>query len=634
MLKYLIHIFLILFSLSLSAQEGLKPLTANINYLYGDLKVRSNKETTVTYQNKAASLSLPFKDDFHYSSWSTYPQQSLWSDSSTYVNCGGAIAPWSIGVATFDGLNKYGYPYTPNNLADMTVPLPADTLTSKPINLDFLQLSDSVVLTFYYQARGNGDAPEISDSLLLDFYKPLTNKWVRVWYQRGNTSTNTNDTIFKRGFVKLDSLSYLHDGFKFRFRNKATTSGDFDHWNLDYVYLDLGRNNAFIADTLSPDFAFGYVPTPLLKNYASMPWKQYDTTDMADNNSVFIRNNGIDANNNSLNYQSTFYDNSNTNVHTYVGGSYSNLGFFKQQGWLVKQSISNPSYTGTLIPTNYYRFPSMTAPSHFKIKNVISNSNTDFFRDNDTIIQHQDFNNYYAYDDGSAEAGYYILGVGGKMAAKFTTRVSDTLRAVRIYFDPVGNLSNAQNNKFTLIIWNVGTGGAPGTIFYADTIDKSVKYYPKCGFNCFSEYPLTNTSLILPPGTYFVGLQQKVATGIVVGFDKNLNHSSNLYYNSGNNWTQSSIYGSLMLRPVFGTDAPVGIKENTSSKNNPFSIYPNPGNDHFIIQTEQTEKASYTLINALGQKVSEGKIETQQQIVNTENLNSGIYFLIFKINDQ
>lgn len=643
MLRYLLYTFLVLFSVSFFAQESLKPLTANINYLYGDIKhsnrkqinsgsaiaskqnVNSISSTTVT------SLLLPFIDDFSYSTRQSYPMQTLWSDSLVYINSGFAIAPLSIGVATFDGLNKYGYPYTPN-LTNMASSLPADFLTSQPIDLSVSALpngvADSVALTFYYQAKGNGEAPEITDSLLLDFYNPITTKWATVWYKRGNTSSNTNDTTFKIGYVKVDSTYYFQDGFKFRFRNKATTAGDFDHWNLDYVYLD--KNRVLVTDTThkdAKDFAFGYVPSPFLKNYSVMPWRQYNTNEMADHHSVFIRNNGVP--NPNVAYANDFYDNTNTwsLLHHYFGGNYQ-PNYFKYTGWINYAPMSNP--------TNTFTLPSMTNFGDFTIVHyLLGNGGNDFIQGNDTVIQHQDFNNYYAYDDGSCEAAYYILGFGGKIALKYKTNVSDTLRSVRIFLDPADdNFSLSQNYTFRLTLWNVGSGGAPGSILYSDTVDKTLSFNPTGCYNCLSEYFLTS-SLVLPPGSYFIGIQQKVAAGIKIGFDKNLDHSQNLYYDSGNGWNQSQIYGSLMLRPVFGTNPPTtGIKEIAKSNLNLFSVYPNPATDKFTIQSDHLEKGSFTLVNAVGQIINEGMIENQKQIINTENLNSGIYFLILKIKDQ
>ncbi|MEI8136812.1 MAG: hypothetical protein WCH21_05750, partial [Bacteroidota bacterium] len=373
MFKRLSHSLVLVFFVAIfSAQEGVKPLSANINYLYGDLKTNSNNEDFSSKYNRTSSLTLPFKDDFNYAPYLAYPIQSLWSDSSTYVNTGFPIAPLSIGVATFDGLNKYGYPYTPN-LVNFATSQPADALTSKDINLTFLP-SDSIALTFYYQARGNGDSPEITDSLLLDYYKPKQNKWQKVWYQRGNANSSTNDTVFKRGFIRVIDTAFLHDGFKFRFRNMATTAGDFDHWHLDYVFLDKNRN--FIADTNYYDFAFGYVPTPFLKEYSSMPWRQYDTSDMVTKNSVFIRNNGIL--NGNLTYTNNFYNSSNTKIYGYNGGAASNPGIFKTSGWLNQASLSNPTYT--------YNFPLLTGPADYKVQHILYTTSTDFIQGNDTVI--------------------------------------------------------------------------------------------------------------------------------------------------------------------------------------------------------------------------------------------------------
>ena len=631
MLKNLIYtcIFFIACS-NFFAQEGLKPLTTNINYLYGDLKPLKDEKAYSNY-NKSISVAAGgpiFIDDFSYAYLQSYPNQALWSDSSTYVNTTFAIAPWSVGVATFDGLNKHGYPYTPN-LVNQQTTLPADTLTSKAIDLSSYTVSpihDSLALTFYYQARGRGDSPELIDSLLLDFFNPLQNKWKTVWYQRGNSSANTNDTMFKRGFVRLDSAYYRNAGFKFRFRNKATTVGNFDHWHLDYVVLDVNRDA--IKDTSSFDYAFGYIPTPYLKNYAAMPWRQYDKPDMLHKNSVFARSNGLPGS--QMTYTYTLYNNSNLAVAGYTSGA-TNVnevtnGFFKYKGWIRDTLISNPLLKDT--------FPLMTSPVDYKIKHVIYRfgiSTPDYIQANDTVLQHQIFSNYFAFDDGSAEGGYYINGTGGRMAGKYVLKTSDTLRSVRIYFDQVGSLTS-QIYSFRIKIWAPGVNGPSNILVYKDSV-RTPNYFPNGSINSFSEYYLPSP-LILNAGTYYIGIQQESASGVVVGFDKNLDHHTNFYYDSGNGWTQSSIYGSIMIRPVFGVHIPVTVKELNITKRNIFSVYPNPAANNFIIQSLEFDKGTYTLINSLGQKISDGKIESSSQSINTSDLSNGLYFLILKVNDK
>ncbi|HRP59618.1 MAG TPA: hypothetical protein PK833_04935, partial [Vicingus sp.] len=76
----------------------------------------------------------------------------------------------------------------------------------------------------------------------------------------------------------------------------------------------------------------------------------------------------------------------------------------------------------------------------FQLKNffnISSGAVTDFNIKNDTVVSYQVFSNYYSYDDGSAEAGYGIEGVGAKLANQFTIKKSDTLVGIRIYFNPV-----------------------------------------------------------------------------------------------------------------------------------------------------------------------------------------------------
>ena len=70
----------------------------------------------------------------------------LWIDQDVFINDNYAINPWTIGVATFDGLDETGYPH------DWTVSGAtgwADDLTSKPIDLSTYSVGDSVYMSFF-----------------------------------------------------------------------------------------------------------------------------------------------------------------------------------------------------------------------------------------------------------------------------------------------------------------------------------------------------------------------------------------------------------------------------------------------------------------------------------------------------
>lgn len=74
----------------------------------------------------------------------------FWLDSYAYHNYRMAINPITLGVATFDGLDDFGYPY---NFGSNTNAL-CDYLTSKPINMGAYSASDSVYFSFLYQTVG------------------------------------------------------------------------------------------------------------------------------------------------------------------------------------------------------------------------------------------------------------------------------------------------------------------------------------------------------------------------------------------------------------------------------------------------------------------------------------------------
>ena len=87
---------------------------------------------------------------------------------------------------------------------------------------------------------------------------------------------------------------------------------------------------------------------------------------------------------------------------------------------------------------------------------------------NDTCVFEQKFYNYYAYDDGTAEAGYCLLSSEGNpessVAVQFTLAQPDTLRCVRMWFNSVLNDENV--DYFTLKVWG-DNDGQPGELLYS-----------------------------------------------------------------------------------------------------------------------------------------------------------------------
>ncbi len=215
-------------------------------------------------RTQATPLRLPFFDDF--STAAKVPHDSLWLNGGVRVNNQFAINAPSKGVATFDGLKANGQPY---NFDPNIVQQGVDTLTSQPIDLSGLSAASNVVLSFFWQAGGRGEAPDPTDSLLVEM-KNAGGQWRAV-----RTLTDTTAAIENFQYVSLaiNAPDLLHAAFQFRFRAFGRPAGMYDIWNIDYVYLGQNRqlNNPSVRDQA--------VSGPLksvLKRYTAMPWEQFN----------------------------------------------------------------------------------------------------------------------------------------------------------------------------------------------------------------------------------------------------------------------------------------------------------------------------------------------------------------------
>jgi hypothetical protein len=94
-------------------------------------------------------------------------------------------------VATLDAIDASGEVYSQNDL-----PTPSDSLTSLPFDLSpWATGTDTVRLSFFYQAGGKGEIPERTDSLLLDFYSPATERWARMWFAITDTFSHFSQVV-------------------------------------------------------------------------------------------------------------------------------------------------------------------------------------------------------------------------------------------------------------------------------------------------------------------------------------------------------------------------------------------------------------------------------------------------------
>jgi hypothetical protein len=595
----------LLLSVQLFAQDVIQThLTANpvlINK-WNELQAKGNFRTASVTDTVMVDTTLGFLDDFSYPG--PYPDTTLWLDKGVFINRDYPYSPPTIGVATFDGLNEKGYPY--NFLAGENTSGLADYLTSKPLEISMWKIEDSVYFSFYYQPQGRGNAPTFRDSLVLEFKSPGATTWERIWSKPGSSITFKDTLSWKLVMIPIINPAYLKRGFQFRFKNYATVSGSLDHWHIDYVYL---KRNRKITDTDFQDVSYAYNHPPLIKTYQVMPWRQYTTEFSKDSITILVKNIESKPKNTASVYKIT--DKNGISLYNMLGSKnappFSTGGYYKLK------------YKFDSIPP--FEIPLMTGQTSYYAEGAVT-SLPDIKRANDTIRYEQKFENFFAYDDGTAETAFGLTKVNTELAIKFELNVVDTLRYIDIYFNPI--LTDASLYTFNLKVWADG-GGVPGAELFKSRELKP--RYSNDGLNGLIRYGL-NTSLILPKGIFYVGFMQNTNKPLNVGLDLNTNNQYNTFYNTGTGWNTFPVAGSALLHPVFGTDSGVISVSEINPELKSVEIYPNPANNDLHVRAVDytNNKITYSIIDIFGREM-ENKIVTIPATIDISALSEGIYFI-------
>ncbi len=586
-----------------SPQEFLIPVIPNI----------SNTGVNMTHRNilKASvfdTLELPFFDDF--SKNSEYPDNKLWTDTYAFINNNYADNPVSIGIATLDAINSEG---ALNGETD--TPFPSDYLTSMPINLHYPGRTD-IYLSFFYQPQGLGDEPEEWDSLIVEFYSPSRNEWRQVWSTKGRPAEPFNQV-----FIPVSDTIYQQTGFRFRFINYASLpksqsfpsyNSNVDHWNIDYVCLDTARspsNNAI------PDVSMITNLQSLLKNYEAMPWRHFSpyvfNIEIRNNLKITYRNNDTLTRNVTRFLKIT--DLVTDNIYLLSGGAVN----------VEKETLGEYEFAFS-YPFDFYEMDSTV----FEVKSYLK-TDPDDYKQNDTAIRYQVFHDYYAYDDGSAEFGYGISGEGTQNAAlayQFKSFEKDTLRGVRMYFNR--SLEDISQDYFLLSVWNHDDDlDRPGELIYS-----MQGYRPEYQDDLNIFYTYTFDTLLLVSDIFYVGWIQTTTDLLNIGFDRNKNNRSKIFYNLGQEWKNSSFNGSLMIRPVLGKELgwPVSVSQ-LSEKD--IRIYPNPASDFVWVTIPagyETQRFNISIYTLQGSLVYQN--QSSDQMINVNSLIPGLYLLRIDLN--
>jgi len=586
---------------ALKAQEVITPLFSNPLAKGLQHSIATSKKSA-----HATKLDLPVFDDFS----NTYisPDTSTWSDAYAFVNNHFCIDPVSNGVATLDALDENGSIYPHAVLSPST--FEADVLTSRAIRLDY-PASDSIYLSFLYQPGGLCDLPEEQDSLMVDFFAPDSARWINVWSIPGSELKP-----FRHAMIPVTDSSFLVDGFRFRFRNRASLprSNDYPDWrsNVDYWHVDYIRlhGNRFATDTLIRDVAFNTPLSTMLKDLTSLPW-------------------------------SHFKDAYNTVIYPFVSGRYKNNDTITRN---VTRSliITEPAYGNSPppgVPTaqdlpgtqdtvvNYgFIYPFDFDRGESALLRFKAALRTDEFdpKVNDTVVHEQLFKDFYAYDDGTAEAGYGLRGSGsadGVVALRYNSFTPDFLGGVYISFNQANDSLNL-GYYFNLVVWD-DAEGQPGSIIWEDDNEYKVAYpgsYPG-----FVKYEFSEPVPV--DGPFYVGWRQYNQYMLNVGLDLNNRPASPvMFYNIQGIWQVSEAPGVMMLRP-FLYDETSGL-ENAATASTPMLLYPNPAKDRIYFQLPPSSDGAglrIEIIDASGRMIRQ--LISHSNSMDISDIKEGIYYI-------
>jgi hypothetical protein len=567
---------------------------------------------------------LPFYDDFATANkpWARrspspdMPDTTRWEHrSGAYVNNTFGVRPPSFNVASLDGIDWQGRPY---NFQDIFATGDADQLTSRFIDLSALSGANNVVFSFHWQSQGLGERPDPEDALRLDFFT-RQGEWRTVWQQNGGLGL----TEFAYVPLALVDPAYFHRNFRFRFVVSTRQSGMFDTWNIDYVYLNRDRrtdNEALL------DIAASTTPQLLTVGpYSAMPIEQYYSLPQRSiiRDTVNLLVNNLDNRFNVFSYD-VIVNELATNRRLTLLTDTSTIIQRQQRQYRIFGATTDPRRDRRLtVPGGQ---PRLVLETKFRLNTRETDTAVPGvnFRNNDTIESRVVLDNYFAYDDGSAEYGISFSQRFGRLAYRYEMPTAGTLTHIDINFVPLG--VNLAGETYNLRVWkNIDVGGS-GVRDSVLLIQNAFVSYPDSA-NRFVRVRLSR-SLALS-GTFYIGVEQLTDRNLTLGFDRNHNTADRIYFNVTNQWVRNTnprIQGSIMLRPVFASATITSSEESLLPSPDQVTIYPNPTDGMIRIRGEVSWAK---IVDLQGRTLYEKNFERfeNQKFFDLSGLPNAVYIL-------
>lgn len=585
--------------------------------------VSENIHRVLQTQQNGGTLQLPFWDDFSQSLGR--PNVEIWENSEN-VNINPTLGsnPPTLNVATFDGTDVFGVPYDINSQFVGNT----DNLISKAIDLSKIPANklNSVFISFFWQARGNGEIPNDNDSIRLQFLS-VDSLWITQFKVIGGESSLRTDEedndIFSQEILKVDGPEFFHDEFRFRFQSFGRLTGGFDTWHIDYVFLNQDRD---FADLAYFDRGITKPPSSLLGEFSAIPADQF-----FESPSQFVR---------SLEFELF-------NLDALPHPVEFTLNVFDVVNNILIDKTNEPTTTPILsglerriVETNLPDLSALTFSDSLVIEteiiyntgdqnliqfiNPVSGDTTFYdnvdYKVNDTLRRRFNIQNYLAYDDGTAEFSAGINQIRGQLAYQYVVPSTDELTDIDIYFPRIA--PSADGLPIEVIVWK-NLSGEVGSLLAKQpfTIQQQEE------LNQFTRHTLEIPLQVRD--TIYIGWQQFSDNFIGIGLDKNNDTVDKVFVNVDGDWRATvGIEGSLMLRPVFRqiqASVVTAIDDVVSSL---ISIYPNPNNGVFTIDGQFD---SVEIIDLIGRKVP-FEIVAGQLTLDTNR--KGIYLVKILKNNQ
>jgi hypothetical protein len=200
-----------------------------------------------------------------------------------------------------------------------------------------------------------------------------------------------------------------------------------------------------------------------------------------------------------------------------------------------------------------------------------------------------------------------------RLACQFRLNVEDTLTAVRLYFNRTLNDENG-DIRFLITVWD-DAGGRPGNIIYQDSERRRPLFR---GLNQYVQYNLEEP--LVCSGTIYIGFEQTSADYINLGFDRNNDASSHVFFLTSASWQTSILRGALMLRPYFGQQALVSLDRPEDSNTKVFAE-----SGHIVVNADQM--GMVCVYDMMGREVYKSALKQAGTSLHTPSLPQGVYLV-------